>query len=78
MHEFGKRPERVIKVIGQNMEKYLQVEWGKNMVFRDSLQFLPASLEQLTASLAKTGRGNFYNLHEVVAQIYPELDVELL
>ena len=54
-------------MIGQNMEKYLQVEWGKNMVFRDSLQFLPASLEQLTASLAKTGCGNFYNLHEVVA-----------
>ena len=60
------------------MEKYLQVEWGKNMVFRDSLQFLPSSLEQLTASLAKTGRGNFYNFHEVVAQIYPESDVELL
>ena len=53
------------------MEKYLQVEWEKNMVFRDSLQFLPASLEQLTASLAKTGRGNCYNLNEVVLQIYP-------
>ena len=25
VHEFGKRPEREIKVIGQNMEKYLQV-----------------------------------------------------
>ena len=60
------------------MEKYLQVEWSKNMVFRDSLQFLPAFLEQLTASLAKTGLQNFYNLHEVVAQIYPESDVELL
>ena len=48
------------------------------MVFRDSLQFLPASLEQLTTSLAKTGRGNFYNLHEVVAQIYPESNIELL
>ena len=78
VHEFGKRPEREIKVIGQYMEKYLQVEWGKNMVFRDSLQFLPASLQQLTASLAKTGRGNFYNLQEVVAQINPESDVELL
>ena len=48
------------------------------MVFRDLLQFLPASLEQLTTSLAKTGHGNLYNLHEVVAQIYPESDVELL
>ena len=57
VYEFGKRPDRKIKVIGHNMEKYLQVEWGKNMVFRDSLQFLPASLEQLAASLAKVGRG---------------------
>ena len=30
VHEFGKRPDREIKVIGQNIEKYLQVEWGKN------------------------------------------------
>ena len=60
------------------MKKYLHVEWCKNMCFRDSLQFLPASLEQLTASLAKTGRENFYNFHEVVAQIYPESDVESL
>ena len=59
------------------MEKYLQVKWGNNMVFRDSLQFLPAFLEQLTASLAKTGRENFYNLHEVVAQIYPESNIKL-
>ena len=55
VYEFGKRPYREIKVIGQNMEKYLQVEWGKNLVFHDSLQCLPACLEQLTASLAKTG-----------------------
>ena len=67
-----------MKVISLNMEKYLQVEWGKNMVFRDLLQFLPAVLEQLTTSLAKTVCGNFYNLQEVVAQIYPESDVELL
>ena len=39
------------------MEKYLQVEWKKNMVFRDSLQFFPATLKQLAASLAKVGRG---------------------
>ena len=77
-HEFQKRPDREIKVIGQNMEKYLQVEWVKNMVFRDSLQFLPASLEQLAASLAKVGRGYFQNLHDVVSDVYPKADVELL
>ena len=37
VHEFGKRPDREIKVIGQNIKKYLQVEWGNNLVFRDSL-----------------------------------------
>ena len=60
------------------MEKYLQVEWGRNMVFRNSFQFLPASLEQLTASLAKVGRGYFQNLHDVVTDAYREADVELL
>ena len=60
------------------MEKYLQVEWGINMVFSDSHQFLPASLEQLAALLAKVGRGYFQNLHDVVTDVYPEVDVELL
>ena len=44
VHEFRKRPDREIEVISQNMEKYLKVEWEPNMVFRDSLQFLFASL----------------------------------
>ena len=60
------------------MEKYLQVELGQNMVFHDSLQFMSASLEQLAASLAKVGRENCQNLHDVVTDVYPEADVELL
>ena len=67
VHEFGKQPAREIKVIGHNMGKYLQVQWGDNMVFSDSLQFSPSSLEQLVALLTKTGRENFINLHKVVA-----------
>ena len=78
VHEFRKRPDREIKVNGQNLEKYLQVEWGPNMVFRDSRQFLSASLKQLAASLAKVGRKNFQNLHDLVTDVYPEADVELL
>ena len=78
VHEFGKRPDREIKVISQNMAKYLQMDWGMDMVFRDSLQFLPASLEQLAASLAKVCRGYFQNLHDVITDVYPEADVELL
>ena len=53
------------------MEKYLQVDWGKNMVFCDSPQFVVDFLEKLTASLSKTIRDNFFNLHEVVSQINP-------
>ena len=49
VHEFGMRPDRKIKVIGKNMENDLQVEWGTNIIFRDSLQFLSASLKQLAA-----------------------------
>ena len=48
------------------------------MVFCNSLQLLPAFLELLTTSLAKTGRGNFYKLYDVVAQIYSTSNVELL
>ena len=59
VHEFGKQSDGEIKVICQNMEKYLQVEWGKNMVFRDWLQFLCAPLEQLAASLSKLAAGIF-------------------
>ena len=78
VNEFEKRPDREINVIGQNMEKYLQVEWGQNMVFRDSLQFLCAPLEQLAASLAKVGRGYFQKLHDVVTDVYADANVELL
>ena len=78
VHEFGKRPDREIKVIGQNMKNYLQVDWEMNMVFRDSLQFLPASLKQLLTLHAKVGRGYFQNLHDVVTDVYFKADVELL
>ena len=48
------------------------------MIFRDSLQFLSVSLKQLATSLANIGRENFQNLHDVVTDVYPEADVELL
>ena len=48
------------------------------MVFHDSLKFLFASLKQLTASIAKVVREYFKHLHDVVTDVYPETDVELL
>ena len=78
VHQFRFHKNREIKVIGQNMEKYLQIQWGKNMVFRDSLQFLCSSLEALASSLAKSGREKFIHLHEIISDRYPESPVELV
>ena len=52
-------PEIECKVIGQSMEKYLTLTWGPHIVFKDSLQFMPCSLETLASNLLKSGRGNF-------------------
>ena len=48
-------PERKIEVIGQTMEKYLMLSWGDLICFKDSLQFLNCSLEQLAENLKKAG-----------------------
>ena len=78
VHDFGKRLNREIKFIGQNMEKYLQVECWPNIIFCDLLKVYSASLMQLAASLSKVGRDNFQNLHDGVTNVYPEANVELL
>ena len=51
-----------INIIGQGLEKYLTVSWGEHIVFKDSLQFLPSSLETLVSNLARGARGGFLNL----------------
>jgi hypothetical protein len=55
---------RLLSVIGQGMEKYLCLGFGDHLVFKDSLQFLGASLESLSASLAKNGTSKFQNLRK--------------
>ena len=60
------------------MKKYMQVQWGENIVFQNSLQLLFSSLEALASSLAKTGRHNFKHLHKVIKQRYSYGNVELL
>ena len=54
--EFPNIQDRKLKVIGQNKEKYRQVQCGLNIVFRDSLQFLTSFLNSLVKSLAKIKR----------------------
>ena len=52
-------PDKEIQIIGQGMEKYLMLCWGDHLVFKDSLQFMAASLESLTANLFKAGVEKF-------------------
>ena len=63
VHEFTNIQEHELKVIKQNMKKYLKVKWSPNIVFRDSLQFLTSFYDYLVKSLAKTGWQNFFLLH---------------
>ena len=53
-----------IKVIGQEMEKYLTLSLGKYLVFKDSLQFLGSSLATLAKNLEKTGFESFIRLRK--------------
>ena len=55
-------PDIPIHVIGQGMEKYLTLSWGEHIVFKDSLQFLACSLEQLAVNLLKSGPDQFIQL----------------
>ena len=71
-------PTREIEPIAQNLERYLQVKWGENLVFRDSLQFLTASLESLVESLRKTDETRFTRLQSVIGAKYPAADHKLL
>ena len=65
IRDLGKFKDKELNIIGQGLEKYLSIMWGNHLVFRDSLQFLNASLEKLAGSLFRTGRDNFKHLlHE--------------
>ncbi len=37
------------------MEKYLTINWGEHLIFKDSLQFMNCSLERLAENLKKAG-----------------------
>ncbi len=48
-------PKKKIRIIGQGMEKYLTLSFGEHAIFKDSYQFLAASLEQLAKNLNNSG-----------------------
>ena len=74
---FGNFPDHEINPIAQTLEKYLQVEWGKHIVFRDSLGFKTDSLENLTKSLlaseAQPHQGDlFEHFHEQMGLFFAD------
>jgi hypothetical protein len=56
---FKGRPDRKLNIIGQGMESYLTLSLGNHLVFKDSLQFMPAALGTLVDSLATKGKDKF-------------------
>ena len=50
-------PDRDTKVIAQSTERYLQVTWGGNIIFKDSYQFMRMSLDGLVQCLAESAGG---------------------
>ncbi len=47
--------KKKIHIIGQGLEKYLTLSFGDHAIFKDSYQFLAASLEQLAKNLFNSG-----------------------
>ena len=65
-------PKYAINPIAQGLEKYLIIGWGKHLVFKDSLQFMATSLENLAANLLTKGRDNVVHLNREFANESPE------
>ena len=56
-----------VQIIGQGMEKYLVLQWGNHIEFKDSYQFLNSSLAAQTQNLLASGKDNF----SLLRTIYP-------
>ena len=68
-----------IKVIGQGLEKYLTMNFGQHIVFKDSYQFLGASLANLAKNLLNSGGLQQFNtIQEEFSNNYSEHQLNLL
>ena len=56
----------------------MQLKWGKNLVFRDSLMFLTNSLKSLVQLLRKTDKTQFTHLETLMNLKYLNADFKLL
>ena len=57
-----KFPKEKIHLIAQGYEKYLMLCFGRNIVFKDSFQFLGYSLDSLAAELLRSGEDRFVHM----------------
>ena len=72
-------PQRDIRIIGQGLEKYLTLQFGDHILFKDSYQFLSASLEQLAKNLFNSGGiDRFPNLFKELQNENNEEKIDLL
>lgn len=67
-----------LDVIGQSLEKYLTLTWDETLVFKDSLQFLSSSLEQLVTCLLKSGADKFAHLSQAFSSVTDAQGLALL
>jgi hypothetical protein len=67
-----------IDVIGQSLEKYLTLTWDETLTFKDSLQFMPGSLEALVACLLESGKDKFVQLRKAFEGATDEEGIDLL
>ena len=60
MRRLNEIVRRKLNIIGQGLEKYLTINWGDHLVFKDTLQFMSCSLEKLASNLkAASGLDGF-------------------
>ena len=71
-------PGTAIDVIGQTIEKYLTLTWDETITFKDSLQFLSGSLEQLVECLLQSGAEKFVHFREGFVTTTDEDGIRLL
>ena len=70
-------PKYQIKPIAQGLEKYLIIGWGRHLIFKDTLQFMAASLEQLAKNLLDKGKENFVQLTRGFKETAARMDLIL-
>ncbi len=74
MQAIGQQMDAKLTCIPNNMEKYVSFSMDQ-MVFLDSFQFLPCSLEKLVANLTKQGHHKFKHTRNFMLKTFPHINI---